>query len=167
MTWASARVRGPRANEGKRMKRLLVLVATAGLAVGLYAATAGGGQQAVTPGQFAALKKSVVKLQKDVKTLNSVVGSCLFVQALPVARFGASDGTQGYVYARPDATFFPTTALDLVSQGETPQAWLVGTSTDCANSMNSGSALKSFKVDPSARSVATLRALFNTVRSHR
>src|SRR5437762_14377923 len=88
MTWQSARVRGPRANEGKRMKRLLVLVATAGLAVGLYAATAGGGQQAVTPGQFAALKKTVTKLQKDVKALNSVIGDCLFVQAVPVASFG-------------------------------------------------------------------------------
>ena len=79
MTLASARVRGPRANEGKRMKRLIVLVATAALAVGLYATTAGGGQQAVTPGQFAALKKQVGKLQKDVKTLTTVVGACLFV----------------------------------------------------------------------------------------
>ena len=51
------------------MKRLLALIATAGLAVGLYAATATGGQQAVTPKQFAALKKQVTQLQKDVKTL--------------------------------------------------------------------------------------------------
>ena len=149
------------------MKRLLVLVATAGLAVGLYATTAGGGQQAVTPGQFAALKKTVTSLQKQVKTLNSVVGSCLFIQAIPVARYGANDGTQGYLYGRTDGSIVPTTAIDVTSQGETPQAWIVGTSTDCANSMNSGSALKSFKVDPNARSVAALRALFNTVRQHR
>src|SRR5436853_6080021 len=95
MTLPSARVRGPRANEGKRMKRLLVLVATAGLAVGLYATTAGGGQQAVTPGQFAALSKKVTGLQKQVKTLNSVIASCLFVQAVPVAQVGANDGKQG------------------------------------------------------------------------
>ena len=148
------------------MKRLLVLVATAGLAVGLYAATAGGGQQAVTPAQFAALKKSVVSLQKQVKTLNAVVGSCLFIQAIPVARYGGT--TEGYVYAKADGSAaFVTTALDVVAQGDTPQAFAVGTSSDCANSMNSGSALKSFKVDPRARNVGTLRALFNTVRSHR
>jgi hypothetical protein len=149
------------------LKRLLVLVATAGLAVGLYAATAGGGQQAVTPGQFAALKKSVVKLQKDVKTLNSVVGSCLFVQAVPIARYGGNS-TEGYVYGKADGSGFFTSALDIVTgQNETPQYWVVGTTPDCASGMNSGSALKSFKVDPSARSVATLRALLNTVRSHR
>jgi hypothetical protein len=148
------------------MKRLLVLVATAGLAVALYAATAGGGQQAVTPGQFAALKKQVTSLSKQVKTLNTVVGSCLFIQALPVARYG--DSTEGYVYAKADGSAaFITTAVDLVSQGDTPQAYIVGTSADCANSMNSGSALKSFKVDPSARSVAALRAIFTTVRQHR
>jgi hypothetical protein len=150
------------------MKRLLVLVATAGLAVGLYATTAGGGQQAVTPGQFAALKKTVTSLQKQVKTLNTVVGSCLFVQALPVTRYGAPDGTHGYVYKATDGTLFATTALDFaVNQGETPQAWAVGTSPDCASSMNAGGTLKSFKIDPNARSVATLRALFSTVRHRR
>ena len=148
------------------MKRLLVLVATAGLAVGLYAATAGGGQQAVTPGQFAALKKTVGSLQKQVKTLNNVIGSCLFIQAIPVARYGGS--TEGYVYAKTDGSQpFLTTALDVVNQGDTPQAFAVGTSSDCANSMNAGSSLKSFKVDPSARSVVTLRALFSTVRHRR
>ena len=146
------------------MKRLLVLVATAGLAVGLYAATAGGGQQAVTPGQFAALKKTVTKLQKDVKTLNSVVGSCLFVQAVPVASFGTD--TEGYVYHRSDGTDVITTALDIVGQNETPQAWFVGTTTDCANSMNSGSALKSFKVKPGGRSVDKLGALLRAAGRH-
>ena len=122
------------------MKRLLVLVATAGLAVALYAATAGGGQQAVTPGQFAALKKTVVSLQKQVKTLNTVVGQCLFIQAIPVTRYGGS--TEGYVYAKSDfSAGFVTTALDLPAQGDTPQAFAVGTSSDCANSMNSGSAV--------------------------
>lgn len=148
------------------MKRLLVLVATAGLAVALYAATAGGGQQAVTPGQFLALKKQVVSLQKQVKTLNTVVGQCLFIQAIPVARYGGT--TEGYVYAKADGSAgFVTTALDLPAQGDTPQAFAVGTSADCANSMNSGSALKSFKVDAKVRNVAALRAIFNTVRSRR
>jgi hypothetical protein len=148
------------------MKRLLVLVATAGLAVALYATTAGGGQQAVTPGQFAALKKTVASLQKQVKTLNTVVSSCLFIQAIPVARYGTQ--SEGYVYAKADgSSAFLTTALDVVNQGDTPQAFAVGTSSDCANSMNAGSSLKSFKVDPNARSAAALRAIFNTARLHR
>src|SRR5437588_7817914 len=148
------------------MKRLLVFVATAGLAVGLYATTAGGGQQAVTPGQFAALSKKVTGLQKQVKTLNSVIASCLFVQAVPVAQYGANDGTQGYLYNLPSGTTVATTALDVVAQGDTPQAWFVGTSNDCATAMNSGGAFTSFKVDPGARSVATLRALFTGLNRH-
>jgi hypothetical protein len=149
------------------MKRLLALVAIAGLAVGLYAATAGGGQQAVTPRQFLALKKQVVVLQKQVKTLNTVVGSCLFILAIPVTDYGKNDGTEGYLYKQADGTTVPTTAFDITAQGDTPSAYVVGTSADCATAMNSGSALKSFKVDRPARNVATLRALFNTVRSHR
>ena len=163
MTLESARVRGPRANEGKRMKRFVVLVATAGLAVALYATTAGGGQQAVTPGQFAALSKKVTTLQKQVKTLNSLIGSCLFVQAVPVASFGTD--TEGYAYVRADGSVIITSALDIVGQNETPQAWFVGTTTDCANSMNSGS-LKSFKVKPGGRSVDQLRALLRASGRH-
>ena len=53
------------------MKRFLALAVTAAVAVGLYAATAGGTQQAVTPAQFIALKKQVTKMQKDVNTLKS------------------------------------------------------------------------------------------------
>ena len=59
------------------MKRLLALVATAGIAVALYATTAPAGQQAVTPAQFNALKKQVTQLQKDVKTLKAVAGATL------------------------------------------------------------------------------------------
>ena len=103
------------------MKRFVVLVATAGLAVALYATTAGGGQQAVTPGQFAALSKKVTTLQKQVKTLNSLIGSCLFVQAVPVASFGTD--TEGYAYVRSDGSVIITSALDIVGQNETPQAW--------------------------------------------
>jgi hypothetical protein len=70
------------------MKRLLALVATAGIAVALYATTAPAGQQAVTPAQFNALKKQVTKLQKDVKTLTAIAGvtiACVFDKgAIPV-----------------------------------------------------------------------------------
>ena len=164
MTMASARVRGPRANEGKRMKRLLVLVATAGLAVALYAATAGGGQQAVTPGQFAALSKKVTKLQKDVKALNSVIGDCLFVQAVPVASFGTD--TEGYVYHRSDGTDVITTALDIVTANETPQAWLVGTNMQCAGEMNAGGSLKVLKAKPDGRAIDRLGILLRAAGRH-
>jgi len=146
------------------MKRLLVLVATAGLAVALYATTAGGGQQAVTPGQFAALKKTVTKLQKDVKALNSVVGDCLFVQAVPVASFGTD--TEGYAYVRADGSVIITSALDIVSQNETPQAWLVGTTTQCAGEMNSGSSLKAFKAKPDGRAIDRLGTLLRAAGRH-
>jgi hypothetical protein len=146
------------------MKRLLVLVATAGLAVALYATTAGGGQQAVTPGQFAALSKKVTKLQKDVKALNSVIGDCLFVQAVPVASFGTT--TEGYLYGRSDGSVVVTSALDIVSQNETPQAWLVGTTTQCAGEMNAGGSLKAFKAKPDRRAIDKLGTLLRAAGRH-
>jgi hypothetical protein len=70
------------------MKRLLALIAAAGVAVALYATTATGSQQAVTPKQFAALKKQVAQLQKDVKLLINVAAAtdaCVFSgKAIPV-----------------------------------------------------------------------------------
>ncbi len=72
------------------MKRLLALVATAGAAVGLYAATATGGSEAVTPAQFTALQKKVTKLQKDVGALTVVANftlACGFDRgAIPVSK---------------------------------------------------------------------------------
>jgi hypothetical protein len=148
------------------MKRLLVLVATAGLAVALYAATAGGGQQAVTPGQFAALKKTVTKLQKDVKTLNSVIGDCLFVQAIPVADFGTA--SEGYVYARSDGSVIITSALDITTANETPQFFLVGTNTQCAGEMNAGGSIKAFKATskPDRRAIDRLGTLLRAAGRH-
>ena len=70
------------------MKRLLALVATAGIAVALYATTAPAGQQAVTPAQFNALKKQVTKMQKTVKDLTAIANitlACAFDKgAIPV-----------------------------------------------------------------------------------
>jgi hypothetical protein len=108
------------------MRRLLALIVAAGLAVGLYAATATGGQQAVTPGQFNALKKQVTKLQKDVKDLQEIAGAtaiCVFSgRAVPVNT----------------ATTWHTTAA-----GETQEFWALATTRqDCANLINSPSSLK-------------------------
>jgi hypothetical protein len=126
MTLPSAR-RGRRAQKkGSSMKRLLALIAAAGLAVGLYAASATGGQQAVTPGQFAALKKQVTQLQKQVKDLQTVADAtvvCVFRgRAIPVNT----------------STSWHTTAA-----GETQEFWgLATTRQDCANLINSPSSLK-------------------------
>src|SRR5207249_8722802 len=98
------------------MKRILVVIAVAGLAVALYASTAGGGQQAVTPGQFAALKKQVAALQKDVKTLKAR-SACL--SALGIADFGDGN-TSGYHFKQQDGSEILTSALDLTTETETP-----------------------------------------------
>lgn len=113
------------------MKRILLVIAVAGLAVALYASTAGGGQQAVTPGQFAALKKQVAALQKDVKTLKAR-SACL--SALAFADFG--DGqTSGYHYKQPDGTEILTSALDLTTQDETPSGYIAGIDSQCVSSL--------------------------------
>jgi len=112
------------------MKRLLALVATAGLAVGLYATTAGGGQQAVTPGQFAALKKQVAKIQKDVTALKYVVDSCIV--PIGIVQFG--DGqTAGYHYKNPDGSEILTTALDAAQQGQQPDVLMATIDSKCIN----------------------------------
>jgi hypothetical protein len=147
------------------MKRLLALVATAGLAVGLYAATAGGSQQAVTPGQFAALKKQVTKLQKDVKTLTTVVTGCLLQQAVPVADFGGTE-TEGYQYKKSDGTVITTSALDVTGTGVTPQAWLLGTPTECANAINQGGSLRTLKVVTTGRSSDSLLRILRATSRH-
>jgi hypothetical protein len=112
------------------MKRLLVVFLVAGLAVALYASTAGGGQQAaVTPGQFAALKKQVATLQKqmktaqkDIKDLKTVaIGliQCDFNSALPLTN---------------------APSLHVTNPGEGTDTYMVTTSKDCADAMNTPAA---------------------------
>ena len=113
------------------MKRLLALIAVAGLAVALYAATATGGQQAVTPAQFKALKAQVTKIQKDVNTLKGFVSSCIGV--VGVARFGG--GTAGYHYKQPDGSEILTSAIDVTEQGETPSALLATINSQCVSAL--------------------------------
>ena len=56
------------------MRRVLLTAVIAIAAVALYATTATGGQQAVTPKQFAALTKRVAKLEKDDKDVKNAIG---------------------------------------------------------------------------------------------
>lgn len=116
--------------EGECMKRFLALVVTALVAVGLYAATAGGTQQVVTPAQFAALKKQVTKLQKDVNDLKSF-RSC--IGFAPVVEFGSD--TAGYHYKQPDGSEILTTALDLAGSGETPDGYFATVDQSCVTSL--------------------------------
>ena len=106
------------------MKRLLTLLATAGISVAVYAATATGGQQVVTPGQFAALKKQVTTLQKQVKVLNVVAGAfvtCDFSSAAPITN---------------------APALHVTGTTESADFYIVTTSKDCADAMNTPGGLK-------------------------
>jgi hypothetical protein len=113
------------------MKRFLALVVTALVAVGLYAATAGGTQQSVTPAQFAALKKQVTKLQKDVSDLKSF-RSC--IGFAPIVQFGTD--TAGYHYKQPDGSEILTTALDLAGSGETPDGYFATVDQSCVTSLH-------------------------------
>jgi len=110
------------------MKRLLALAATAGLAVAIYATTATGSQQAVTPAQFNALKKQVAVLKKDVTDLKAAM-SCL--SSAGVASFGG--GTAGFHYKQPDGSEILTSAIDLTDQGEQPTALLAIVDPQCVS----------------------------------
>jgi hypothetical protein len=112
------------------MKRLLALVATAGLAVALYAATATGGPQAVTPAQFNALKKQVAAMKKDVTDLKGFINNCIGV--VGVTRFGGN--TAGYHYKEPDGSEILTSAIDVTDQGETPTGLLATVDQQCVQS---------------------------------
>ncbi len=113
------------------MKRLLVLLVTSAVAVGLYATTAGGMQQAVTPGQFAALSKKVTTLQKQVAVLKADIGC---IAPVGVASFGSGTAS-GYHYKQPDGTEILTSALDTIAQGETAQYQMATIDPSCISGL--------------------------------
>jgi hypothetical protein len=119
------------------MKRLFALVATALVAVALYAATAQSGQEAVTPAQFRALSAKVTKIRTDLNATISVMATCVMGTAVPISRYS------GYVAVDQNNQTFATTALDLTDQGDTPNgfALLVNGDQACVNLIN-GSSLK-------------------------
>jgi hypothetical protein len=128
------------------MKRLIAAAAIGLVAVALYAVTASGTPQAVTPRQFAALSKKVTTLTKTVNSLKkdlATVETCAFDAAIPVARFGNPDGNEGYVYQNPDNSLELQIALD-VSTAQAAQGWFLSTSATCANAINGGKKTASF-----------------------
>lgn len=119
------------------MKRLFALVATALLAVALYAATAQSGQQAVTPAQFRALSAKVTKLRKDVDAVGTVLVSCVMGTAIPISRYS------NYVAVDSNNQLFPTTGLDITETDGTPNGYALLISSDqaCITLVN-GSSLR-------------------------
>jgi hypothetical protein len=103
------------------MRRVLLTAVIAIAAVALYATTATGGQQAVTPKQFAALTKRVAKLETDNKAIKAVAAAvvvCVFDK-------GAVPTTKTPTYH--------TTAT-----GETTDFYVLTTNNqDCVNIINS------------------------------
>jgi len=119
------------------MKRFLAVAAVGLAAVGLYAAVAPAGRQAVTPRQFAALSKKVATLQKTLVKVRkdlSVVEGCAFVHAYPFNQYG-NPPTEGYVYDNGDGTTEKQTALDIAPEAGA-RTWMLTTDADCASAIN-------------------------------
>ena len=110
------------------MKRLWMFVGVAVVAAAMYVAASPASQQSKGPTakQFAALKKQVASLTKELKTvkpeadisasyiltcLSSVSGSSLTINAMPVSQRGSN--TSGYLFGTTAASSTPTTALDI------------------------------------------------------
>ena len=120
------------------MKRFIAVAAACLLAVAIYAVTASGTPQAVTPKQFAALSKKVTTLTKKLNNVTKellAAEQCAFVAAVPIAQFG-NPPTEGYEYENPDHSVELQTALD-VSTTAAAQGYALVTNTDCATIINS------------------------------
>jgi hypothetical protein len=82
------------------------------------------------------LSKKVTKLQKDYNTLKNLALTCVFYKADSVDQFGNPPGNEGYVYSNPDNSLELQTAMDFSTPSST-STWLLTTSADCANAINS------------------------------
>jgi hypothetical protein len=113
------------------MKRFLGLLAVAALGAVIYVTAAPGGLQATGPTarQFAALKKQVQKLQKQVTTAKNDAEASLGVLALcvmhkPVGVDQVGTSTSGYLFGPPQTapnavTATASSALNLAPSTET------------------------------------------------
>jgi hypothetical protein len=135
----------------RRFVGALALVAVAGA---IYVAAAPGAQQAgPTAKQFAALKKTVTKLQKQVKAAtndaNGALGLVLVcVMHQPVAVDAVGSSTDGYLFGAPGVTpEEATTALNLAAATEaSPQyrMYVVNTTNSgCVDAVNQAATLTS------------------------
>jgi len=117
------------------MKKFLAFAAVALAAVALYATAAPAGQQAVTPGQFNALKKQVAKIRVDLNAVTTVLASCVMGTAIPISQYN------DYVAVDGNGNLFPTTGLDITEQGQSPNGYalLINPDSACVNLVNSTS----------------------------
>jgi hypothetical protein len=147
------------------MKRFLTLLAVAAIAGAMYVAAAPGGLRSAGPTakQFKALKASVTKLQKQVKTLKTEAGAALAIEELcimhaPVGVSQLGTSTSGYLFGPPQttptaSTASATSALNLAPSS--PQYRLLALNTsqaDCVTLANTAS------THATARAVAILAA---------
>ena len=148
------------------MKRFLTLLAVAAIAGAMYVAAAPGGLRSAGPTakQFKALKASVTKLQKQVKTLKTEAGAALAIEELcimhaPVGVSQLGTSSSGYLFGPPQTTgggvvnASATSALNLAPS--TPQYRLFALNTsqsDCVTLANTAS------THAAARAVGALAA---------
>jgi hypothetical protein len=141
------------------MKRFLTLLAVAAIAGAMYVAAAPGGLRSAGPTakQFKALKASVTKLQKQVKTLKTEAGAALAIEELcimhaPVGVSQLGTSSSGYLFGTTTA-FAPTSALNLAPSTPQYRLFAVNTSqSDCVTLANTAS------THAAVRAVATLAA---------
>jgi hypothetical protein len=124
------------------MKRFLILVGVAVVAAAMYVAAGSASRRSVGPTakQFAALKKQVASLSKQLKTVKAeaadadgFVESCLVSNnsgVLPINEFGDPAGTFGYQYFDGSA-IVDTTALDVDLSSPFQGVYLQGVDPAC------------------------------------
>jgi hypothetical protein len=144
------------------MKRFLTLLAVAAIAGAMYVAAAPGGLRSAGPTakQFKALKASVTKLQKQVKTLKTEAGAALAIEELcimhaPVGVSQLGTSSSGYLFGPPQTTTpvaaSATSALNLAPSSPQYRLFALNTSqADCVTLANTAS------THAAARAVATL-----------
>jgi len=136
------------------MKRFWMLVGVAVVAGAMYVAAAPGSRQATGPTarQFAALKKQVASLSKNLKALKKdeaqvklgasaavdYIGACLLdtnanVVSLPVNQFGTASSGFLFGASTSDPSTIPRSALDIDLSGS-PKAYLQEVNSTCATS---------------------------------
>jgi hypothetical protein len=134
------------------MKRFLTLLAVAAIAGVMYVTAAPGGLRSAGPTakQFKALKASVTKLQKQLKTVKTEAEAGLAIEELcimhaPVGVSQLGTSSSGYLFGPPQttptaSTASATSALDLAAS--TPQYRLFALNTsqaDCVTLANTAS----------------------------
>jgi hypothetical protein len=115
------------------LKRLVIVLAAALVAVAIYAVTAPAGQQ-TSSSQLISLSKRVTALEKKTKALTQRL-NC-FSQYAPLTAYGDSqNGTEGYLYKSPSsANPTVTSAVDFTANGDTADAAVAVVNAKCIGS---------------------------------